>query len=226
MVQMLVVEVTDTGRGMDSVGLELCVKAFGQIRTGIDQEAGTGLGLPLSAAQAKGLGGSLELDSEGLGKGTTATLRLRVPTCPEHVESDEPEDPLHAVPERDADLHILFADDSKANCRMFGFAVKHVDSTLSTQIVEDGNKAVAAYKALVEAGQTVGLIILDYHMPGLNGDATAVQIRALGYTGYMALLSGNEFGSDRERKALRKTFDLLLVKGKTPALKDLLERYA
>ena len=76
---IIVVKVTDQGRGMTADQLTKVMVPFGQIHKAGEAQSGTGLGLPLTKAMVEtGHNGSLTLQSEGLGKGTTATIRVPV----------------------------------------------------------------------------------------------------------------------------------------------------
>jgi len=75
---LLTVEITDNGKGMDESMLKKALDPFFTTRT----TRRVGLGLPLLAQAAKESGGTIELDSEP-GRGTTvkATFRLSHPDC-------------------------------------------------------------------------------------------------------------------------------------------------
>lgn len=71
-----VVEVADTGVGMDQADLEKALEPFGRIDSAlVSQMRGTGLGLPLVKGLIELHGGRLEIDSEP-GRGTTARLHF------------------------------------------------------------------------------------------------------------------------------------------------------
>jgi two-component system cell cycle sensor histidine kinase PleC len=72
----LVIEIADTGIGMDPRHIPLAFEPFGLVQPAHNRDhPGTGLGLPLSKALVEEHGGKLELVSE-LGKGTTARVTL------------------------------------------------------------------------------------------------------------------------------------------------------
>ncbi len=72
----LVMEVADTGIGMDEQSLEKAMQPFVQVETSLSRRyAGTGLGLPLAKSFTELHGGSFRLTSRP-GLGTTATLRI------------------------------------------------------------------------------------------------------------------------------------------------------
>jgi two-component system cell cycle sensor histidine kinase PleC len=74
-----VVEVADTGVGMDETDLQKALEPFGRIDSAlVSQMRGTGLGLPLVKALIELHGGRLEIDSRP-GEGTTVRLHFPPP---------------------------------------------------------------------------------------------------------------------------------------------------
>jgi PAS domain S-box-containing protein len=69
----LVIEISDTGVGLEPKFLEKIFDAFEQVDT---QREGLGLGLAISKAIIEMHGGSIHARSEGLGKGTTFAIEL------------------------------------------------------------------------------------------------------------------------------------------------------
>jgi two-component system phosphate regulon sensor histidine kinase PhoR len=69
----IVIEVTDTGVGIDAAELP---RVFERFHRGTSSGGGAGLGLPIARAAVQSMGGRLELDSEP-GRGTTARVLLR-----------------------------------------------------------------------------------------------------------------------------------------------------
>jgi signal transduction histidine kinase len=76
----LVVEVTDTGIGIEEEQMKKLFKPFIQIDSGITRKHdGTGLGLSISQKLMTMLGGSISVESE-FGKGSTFSIRLPLGT--------------------------------------------------------------------------------------------------------------------------------------------------
>ena len=72
----LALAVSDTGIGMDNVGIEKALTIFGQVESDLSRNfEGTGLGLPLSEGLMKAHGGTLEITSD-LGKGTSVMVTV------------------------------------------------------------------------------------------------------------------------------------------------------
>ena len=90
----VVVEVNDSGIGIDAVALPRIFNAFEQAERSITRQfGGLGLGLTISKALVEMHGGTIEAASEGRNKG--ATFRVRLPlTAP----AGQPEAPLRPRP--------------------------------------------------------------------------------------------------------------------------------
>ena len=74
----VVVEVADTGIGMDEDGIRIALEPFGQVRKSTRPgERGTGLGLPIALRLAELHGGRLAIASTP-GKGTTVRVSFPV----------------------------------------------------------------------------------------------------------------------------------------------------
>ena len=71
-----VIEVRDTGQGMNAAEIEIALQPFGQVDSSLSRRhSGTGLGLPLARQLAELHGGSLSVDSE-TGRGTTVIVTI------------------------------------------------------------------------------------------------------------------------------------------------------
>merc|ERR1719331_2902586 len=139
---VIVVTVSDKGRGMTAEQLAKVMVPFGQIRKAREAMTGTGLGLPLTKAMVEsGHKGTLTLASEGLDKGTAATMRVPVEWEDQREEPRAETDPLWWVaPHPDVTADILIVDDVKMNRTMVAFAARKLGLT-SHQAV-DGAEAL------------------------------------------------------------------------------------
>jgi PAS domain S-box-containing protein len=148
------VQASDTGSGMDAATLKKAVEPFFSTKP---RGKGTGLGLSMVHGLAVQLGGLLELSSE-VGKGTTATLWLPIAT--KSLAVKEPA-VLQVTPGRPAT--ILVVDDDPL------IAMSAVDmlEDLGHTVIE-ANSAQRALEIL-EAGQSVDLMMTDQAMPGMTG---------------------------------------------------------
>jgi PAS domain S-box-containing protein len=83
----LVVEVEDTGKGIDALDVNELFRPFAQVKVGIHAHGGTGLGLAISREFARLMGGDIAVESR-LGKGST--FRLEIPVEIGHTRASEP----------------------------------------------------------------------------------------------------------------------------------------
>ncbi|MDP2272498.1 MAG: ATP-binding protein [Archangium sp.] len=161
--------VTDTGIGIAKDVLPRLFSAFAQAEAGITRRyGGTGLGLALSRELVALLGGSLEVASEP-GKGTT--LRFTIPLQTGLAALIEAE-PL-PVPRPAAQvLPVLVVDDNPINLRVAcGLVEKAGYRTLTAT---NGQEALAVVES-----QPVFLVLMDCHMPVMDGYEATERIRAL-----------------------------------------------
>jgi CheY-like chemotaxis protein/HPt (histidine-containing phosphotransfer) domain-containing protein len=162
---MLHLSVTDTGIGIAPDIQERIFEDFVQADSDIERRfGGTGLGLAISRRLARLMAGNLSVRSE-LGKGSTFTLSIpldRAQLVPAVVETRPPA----------TKLSVLLVDDDPVN-RDVGHAL----------LVRLGHEPVVASSGamaleLVRSG-AFDVVLMDVHMPEMDGIATARLIRKL-----------------------------------------------
>jgi len=160
--------VRDTGIGMTADQLDRLFEAFAQADATIARRfGGTGLGLSISKRIVELMGGRIEVTSEP-GAGTCFTVVLTLPIADPAELEEEAGDQDIALPP----LRVLVAEDNAINQRVaIGLLAR---AGVEAVVVPDGRAAVAA----VEQGG-FDLVLMDYHMPVLDGVAATREIRAL-----------------------------------------------
>jgi len=163
---MVVLEVVDTGSGMPK---EVLDKALDPFFTTKPMGKGTGLGLPIVFGTVKAHHGKMEIQSEP-GQGTQVRLYLPAykPECPEVWPIVE----RRSIPVAKT-LNILLVDDDELIQHAVHRILRVMGHTVTT--VCGGKKAVA----VIEAGLSPDLVILDMNMPELDGAATLPRLREL-----------------------------------------------
>ncbi|RMZ87345.1 hypothetical protein DV736_g5428, partial [Chaetothyriales sp. CBS 134916] len=86
---LLCFEVVDTGRGFNESDFNRLFKRFGQLGTGTNHDAGSGLGLFLSKQLVEMHGGELSVQSQA-GEGSTFSFFIRVDLAPAGTEVSSP----------------------------------------------------------------------------------------------------------------------------------------
>ncbi|MEQ1631561.1 MAG: response regulator [Planctomycetota bacterium] len=168
----VVVEVVDTGIGMDSSELLRLFQPFQQANVETTRRyGGTGLGLCISRGLAEGMGGSLTAASEP-GRGSTFTLvlplaRADAPRQREHKTAGQ----SNADAARLRGLRVLVAEDNPNNQRLLTAMLKRAGCIVIA--ATDGRAAVERHR-----DSAPDLILMDCRMPVLDGVEATRAIRA------------------------------------------------
>jgi PAS domain S-box-containing protein len=167
----LVCEVGDTGSGMSPEQCVRVLEPFTQADESITRKhGGTGLGLSIVKGLVHGFGGELTIQSAP-GAGTTFTARLPFPQTQASSERSESLGDAPAEPAAPRRLRILVADDNPTNLFVVEAMLDRVDCELV--FAENGARAVELF-----APGAFGLVLMDIHMPVMDGEAATAAIRA------------------------------------------------
>ena len=161
--------VSDTGIGMDETTLARLFQRFAQGDESLSRRfGGTGLGLEISRNLARLMGGDIDVSSRP-GSGSRFTMRLALPRASRPATVAVAAAPASPpVPP----LRVLVADDHPVNRRY-----------LEELLVRQGHRVTLAehgHAAAEAAGQAdFDLVLMDLHMPVMNGADAARRIRDL-----------------------------------------------
>lgn len=157
------ISVRDTGIGIKETDRTKLFKAFSQADTSTTRRyGGTGLGLIISNSIAEKMGSKIEFESTP-GVGTTFTFCFN--TGYEISDEENNNNQIESV------KSVLVIDDNQNNRKILKHTLAYWGISYSG--VESGHDALK----LIETGQKFDLIIVDYHMPDLNGIDTIKLIR-------------------------------------------------
>jgi signal transduction histidine kinase/CheY-like chemotaxis protein len=184
---MVCFDVTDTGIGIGPDHIGRIYEPFFQVEQNAGRRyGGSGLGLPISRQLTEQMGGTLEVRTEA-GKGSTFTVRIpHTPAAPPASE------------ETTLDGHILLTEDN-ANVRwLVEEYLKRAGATVTP--VADGQQALDAVLASTGPDKpTIDLILMDIHMPGMDGFEAMRRIRAAGYNGPIVAMTAHLMADEQER---------------------------
>jgi signal transduction histidine kinase/ActR/RegA family two-component response regulator len=196
----LVIEVADTGIGIEAEDLSRIFEAFEQGSISPRHRTGLGLGLAISRSLAEAHGGRLMAVSPGLGQGSTFVLELPTVKRPAAAKPRS-ELPGPSVPPSQA-LRILLVEDNKDTRNYMALVLEARGHRVTT-----AERLSKALQTAAEHG--FDLIVSDIELP----DGTGLELmRQLSWRGLPAIaLSG--YGSEEDvRESQEAGFALHLTK--------------
>lgn len=161
--EALVIEVEDTGIGMDAAGVKRAFRDFAQVDGRVGRRyGGAGLGLSIASQLVEMMGGEIVVRSVP-GEGTLMRVVLPLPLAEDVAEAGD----CGAL----AGLRVLAADDNATNRAILEAMLPRLG--MRPEVVSDGQHVVDRWKP-----ELFDLVLLDINMPGLDGIAAARTIRA------------------------------------------------
>jgi signal transduction histidine kinase/CheY-like chemotaxis protein/HPt (histidine-containing phosphotransfer) domain-containing protein len=162
--------VTDTGIGVPEEKQRLIFQAFEQADQSTTRlYGGTGLGLAIVSKLVAIMGGEIWVESRA-GQGSTfhftALFGLHDALSPR----------ADRVPAQWEDFSVLVVDDNATNRQILNEVLQNW--SLKPTVVDSGAAALAALETSFDQGTPVGLVLLDYQMPVMDGLTLAEHIRA------------------------------------------------
>jgi len=168
----VVLDVSDTGTGMDEETRRHCMEPFFTTKGA----RGTGLGLPTLHGIVRRHEGTIGISSE-VGKGTTFRIRLPVRVDAVVASDEQPSE------ERSRKLHVLVADDEEIVCE-----------TIVAYLTEDGHLVESASNGLEGLEKFLAswfdIVVTDRGMPEMSGDQFAVAIKKIAPNKPILMITG------------------------------------
>ncbi|MCP4042373.1 MAG: response regulator, partial [Gammaproteobacteria bacterium] len=153
------VAVQDTGIGLTPEAKERLFKSFTQADASTTRKyGGTGLGLAISKQLVELMGGEIGVDSVP-GEGSTFWFTLTLPLAA----------PLEPLPQADLEgVRVLAVDDNPVNRRIFSEQLAAFGMQVET--LEEPERALELLESEAQAGRPFRIVLLDYLMPGMDGE--------------------------------------------------------
>jgi PAS domain S-box-containing protein len=184
---LLYCTVQDTGIGMSVEQQGRLFQNFSQADNSVTRKfGGTGLGLSISKKMAELMGGQVGVESQP-GVGSTFWFTARLGKC-----STQPHKRILS-----ADLigkRVLVVDDNANAC----LVLKGLLTAMNLS-VEQASSGQAGLDAVIRAdaqGQPFDLVVLDWQMPGMDGNEAAQRLKTLALTHRPRMIMVTAFGRD------------------------------
>ncbi|HVS19924.1 MAG TPA: response regulator [Planctomycetota bacterium] len=186
--------VRDTGIGIPADRRDRLFQSFSQIDSSTTRKyGGTGLGLIISRELASMMGGAVGFES-AVGVGSTFYFTAR-------LDLQESAPTLSKLPlARFGDLRVLIVDDNATNRRIM---VQQLASWGCTSAeAADASEAMALLEREQSSLRPFRLILLDYQMPGMDGEEFARRVRADTRFEHLPMIMLTSIGGMRETERM------------------------
>ena len=163
-------EITDTGIGIPEDKLSSVFDSFSQGSIEVNRKyGGTGLGLTIVKKLIKILGGHIKLKSV-VGEGSTFSFNLEFQISPQQESQIEKKPMIKYDAAKLVNKKILLVEDNKINQMI---TQKMLDNKgIICEIIDNGEEAIDLLKT-----NTFDLVLMDVHLPGINGTIATETIR-------------------------------------------------
>lgn len=193
--------VKDSGIGICADTLQVIFEPFVQSKNAqVHPRAGTGLGLTISKKLVEGFGGQIQVTSE-VGKGSEFSFSMELDEL-DGAETEMLALNFDAVPENTIAVphfigRVLVVDD----LRDIRVLIGHFVQLTGAEVVyaKDGAEAVRIVNMDKALGKTFDLVLMDIHMPVMDGHQAAQQLRQQGFNQPLVALTAAHMKGDMAR---------------------------
>jgi CheY-like chemotaxis protein/anti-sigma regulatory factor (Ser/Thr protein kinase) len=172
----VIVEVSDTGVGMDETTRRRCLEPFFTTKG----ERGTGLGLAMVYGMVQRHSADMDIESV-VGRGTTVSLSFAaaVSAAPSEAVTE------HVVP---TGLRILVVDDDPLLLRSLRETLESDGHVIET--ASGGREGIDRFREAKEEGRVFNVVLTDLGMPFVDGRQVATAIKACSPATPIIMLTG------------------------------------
>jgi signal transduction histidine kinase len=203
--QRVLLEVTDSGIGMDEETRRRCLEPFFTTKG----ERGTGLGLAMVFGMAQRHGATLEIESRP-GVGTTIRLLFPISGGASAATVRMP-----ALTVSTPGLRILIVDDDPTLRDSLANTLK--DEGHRVTLASGGQEGIDLFRAAQQSAEPFEVVLTDLGMPYVDGRQVAAAVRTLAPQTPIILLTGwgQQMGAENDVPQVNR------VLGKPPRLREL-----
>ncbi len=202
----VVVEVADTGAGMDEETRRRCLEPFYTTKG----ERGTGLGLAMVYGMVQRHSAEIDVRSE-LGRGTTVELGFQAPES-----AVDPTVGVRALRVPAKRMRILLVDDDPLLTECLRVMLE--EDGHQVEAADGGQQGIETFRTAKAAGKPFGVVITDLGMPYVDGRKVAAAVKEASPDTPVILLTG---WGQRMREEEEKPEHVSIVLSKPPKMHEL-----
>jgi signal transduction histidine kinase len=186
------VEIEDTGKGIPRIEQKRIFEKFTQIKNQASNLNGTGLGLPIVKELLQLFGSEIHLESEE-GKGAKFWFDIEFKISKIQIISNNVLLDEDFISNKKTNQKVLLVDDNQINVIVTQRILEknHFEVT----VCHNGQEAVDELRK----NAAYSLVLMDYHMPKMNGDEATKIIRSEGINIPIILLSATDMKSQLQK---------------------------
>ncbi|MET0410500.1 MAG: CheR family methyltransferase [Polyangiaceae bacterium] len=196
---LIEVDVIDTGIGIGKEDQTRLFSPFTQADSTIVRRfGGTGLGLAISRHLVEMLGGTISVESD-VGRGSTFKFTIATGAIyglASNESLNRPAPPILMAP-RLTGRSVLVVDDRRDMRYLIQTYLEEAGARVEG--AKDGADALEVTKSALTRGEPFDAIVLDMHMPNMDGYEAAPRLKALGHSGPLIALTANAMKGEQER---------------------------
>jgi CheY-like chemotaxis protein len=164
----LLIKVEDTGIGIPEDQIDKVFQKFNQVDgSSTRKHEGTGLGLTISKMLVEKMDGEIGATSVA-GEGSVFWFSIPLPVHGEQLARPN-------VPVDVSGARVLIIDDNEVNRAIL---LEQLGSWgFEASAASSGREGIAELVRSAESSRRINLVVLDYHMPGMDGAEVAAAIR-------------------------------------------------
>ena len=190
-------EIKDSGIGMSPANITKIFEPFMQADSSITRKfGGTGLGLTITKSIIELMGGALFVEST-VGVGSKFSFELTFAMIDDVADISSQQIIINDFKKPEFKGHVLICEDNSLNQQVICDHLARVG--LNTTVAYNGKEGVNIIDECVKSGgEPFDLILMDIHMPVMDGLEAASKITALGIKTPIVALTANIMSNDLE----------------------------
>jgi len=190
--ESILISVIDTGPGIDKAKQHELFIPFKRLGAEMTNTEGSGIGLTISKKMTELMGGQIGFESE-LGKGSHFWIEFPIVKQLEAKISQVPPEPISQTAKMPSiNGTLLYVEDNSANMRLMKMIVSAIEG-LSFLSAPDAEMGIA-----IACQQQPDIIILDIHLPKMNGYEALQILKSKEETAHIPILALSAAASENE----------------------------